>query len=109
LNWGPDVYGDIDGDGIPNFYDAYPYDSGNGYVPPEPESDGDVIPDSVDPSPWDYDNFIAANGVSWQADARGDADPIKRDGVIDRDRAPFPRDEARGCGDCVCRAGRRAE
>jgi hypothetical protein len=74
LNWGPDVYGDADGDGIPNFYDAYPIDSGNGYVPPEPDSDGDGIPDSSDPSPWDYDNFSAANGVSWQADARGDAD-----------------------------------
>jgi hypothetical protein len=74
LNWGPDVYGDADGDGIPNFYDAYPYDSGNGYVPPEPDSDGDGIPDSSDPSPWDYDNFSAANGVSWQWDARGDAD-----------------------------------
>ena len=74
LNWGPDVYGDSDGDGIPNFYDAYPYDSGNGYVTPEPDSDGDGIPDSVDPSPWDYYNFSAANGVSWQGDARGDAD-----------------------------------
>jgi len=74
LNWGPDVYGDSDGDGIPNFYDAYPYDSGNGYVPPEPDSDGDGIPDSSDPSPWDCDNFSAANGVSWQGDARGDAD-----------------------------------
>jgi len=74
LNWGPDVYGDADGDGIPNFYDAYPYDSGNGYVPTEPDSDGDGIPDSVDPSPWDYDNFSAANGVSWQWDACGDAD-----------------------------------
>ena len=74
LNWGPDVYGDSDGDGIPNFYDAYPYDSGNGYVPPEPDSDGDGIPDSSDPSPWDYYNFSATNGVSWQADARGDAD-----------------------------------
>jgi hypothetical protein len=74
LNWGPDVYGDSDGDGIPNFYDAYPYDSGNGYVPSEPDADGDGIPDSVDPSPWDYDNFSAANGISWQWDARGDAD-----------------------------------
>jgi hypothetical protein len=74
LNWGPDVYGDSDGDGIPNFYDAYPYDSGNGYVPSEPDADGDGIPDSSDPSPWDYYNFSAANGVSWQADARGDAD-----------------------------------
>jgi hypothetical protein len=74
LNWGPDVYGDADGDGIPNFYDAYPYDSGNGFVPSEPDADGDGIPDSVDPSPWDYYNFSAANGVSWQGDARGDAD-----------------------------------
>jgi hypothetical protein len=74
LNWGPDVYGDSDGDGIPNFYDAYPYDSGNGYVPSEPDSDGDGIPDSSDPSPWDYYNYSAANGVCWQADARGDAD-----------------------------------
>ena len=74
LNWGPDVYGDTDGDGIPNFYDVYPYDSGNGFVPSEPDADGDGIPDSVDPSPWDYDNFSAANGVSWQGDARGDAD-----------------------------------
>jgi hypothetical protein len=74
LNWGSDVYGDADGDGIPNFYDVYPYDSGNGFVPSEPDSDGDGIPDSVDPSPWDYDNFSAANGVSWQWDARGDAD-----------------------------------
>jgi hypothetical protein len=74
LNWGPDVYGDADGDGIPNFYDVYPYDSGNGFVPSEPDSDADGIPDSVDPSPWDYDNFSAANGVSWQGDARGDAD-----------------------------------
>jgi hypothetical protein len=74
LNWGPDVYGDSDGDGIPNFYDAYPYDSGNGYVPPEPDSDGDGIPDSSDPSPWDYYNYSAANGVIWQADACGDAD-----------------------------------
>lgn len=74
LNWGPDVYGDADGDGIPNFYDAYPYDSGNGVVPTEPDSDGDGIPDSSDPSPWDYYNYSAANGVSWQWDARGDAD-----------------------------------
>lgn len=74
LNWGPDVYGDADGDGIPNFYDVYPYDSGNGFVPSEPDADGDGIPDSVDPSPWDYYNFSAANGVSWQGDARGDAD-----------------------------------
>ena len=74
VNWGTEVYGDADGDGIPNFYDAYPYDSGNGYVTPEPDSDGDGIPDTVDPSPWDYDNFSAANGVSWQGDARGDAD-----------------------------------
>ncbi len=74
LNWGPDVYGDIDGDGIPNFYDAYPYDGGNGVITMEPDADCDGIPDSVDPSPWDYDNFSAANGISWQWDARGDAD-----------------------------------
>jgi hypothetical protein len=87
LNWGPDVYGDADGDGIPNFYDVYPYDSGNGYVPPEPDSDADGIPDSVDPSPWDYDNFSAANGVSWHGDARGDADS---DGISNfYDQFPF--------------------
>jgi len=74
VNWGPDVYGDSDNDGIPNFYDAYPYDSGNGYVPTEPDSDGDGIPDSSDPSPWDYYNYSAANGVSWEWDACGDAD-----------------------------------
>ena len=71
---GADAFGDSDADGIANFYDAYPYDSGNGYVPSEPDADGDGIPDSSDPSPWDYHNFSAANGISWQGDARGDAD-----------------------------------
>ena len=74
VNWGTEVYGDSDADGIANFYDAYPYDSGNGYVPSEPDADGDGIPDSSDPSPWDHDNYSAANGVSWQGDVRGDAD-----------------------------------
>jgi hypothetical protein len=74
FSWYGDAFGDSDADGIANFYDAYPYDSGNGYVPSEPDADGDGIPDSSDPSPWDHDNYSAANGVSWQGDARGDAD-----------------------------------
>jgi hypothetical protein len=73
-NWGADVYGDADGDGIPNFYDFYPYDARNGVPLTEPDADGDGIPDSSDPSPWDYQNTSAANGISWQWDARGDAD-----------------------------------
>jgi hypothetical protein len=72
LSWGGEVYGDYDGDGVPNFYDPYPYVSCKGGVPMD--ADGDGIPDSLDPSPWDYYNYSAANGINWQSDALGDAD-----------------------------------
>ncbi len=72
LSWGGEVYGDYDVDGIPNYYDAYPYVSYRGGSPMD--ADGDGIPDSLDPSPWDYYNFSSANGISWQWDVLGDAD-----------------------------------
>ena len=72
VNWIYDVYGDSDVDGIPNFYDIYPYNSGTTLI--SVDSDGDGIPDSLDPSPWDYYNYSSANALNWQWEARGDVD-----------------------------------
>lgn len=68
--WLSDALGDYDGDGVPNFFDAWPDDSMNGVV----DSDGDGVPDGTDPSQWDSANLSPYNGVSWGASALGDDD-----------------------------------
>lgn len=57
--WGSDALGDVDGDGIPNYWDEEPYT--NPYL----DSDGDGVPDGMDPAPLDPDNLSPNNGRKW--------------------------------------------
>ena len=80
-SWYADAIGDVDGDGIVNFQDAYPYDFYNGSYT-GPDSDGDGMPDSSDPYPNDPNN------------GNGDADG---DGIVDS-QDPYPYDATNGSG-----------
>ena len=89
LNWGPDVYGDADGDGILNFWDLEPYG------PPPVDTDGDGLIDSIDPAPTDPNNFSAYNKSNWSSDALGDADGDGTPNFFDT----WPNDSLNGTGD----------
>ena len=80
-SWYADAIGDIDGDGIVNFQDSYPYDYYNGSYA-GPDSDGDGMTDSSDPYPNDPNN------------GNGDADG---DGIVDS-QDPYPYDPTNGSG-----------
>ena len=80
-SWYADAVGDIDGDGIVNFQDSYPYDYYNGSYA-GPDSDGDGMTDSSDPYPNDPNN------------GNGDADG---DGIVDS-QDPYPYDPTNGSG-----------
>ena len=68
IEWFGDVRGDVDEDGVQNFWDLEPYG------PPSVDVDGDGLIDSVDPAPEDFYNSSPHNGAQWQADALGDFD-----------------------------------
>ena len=68
IEWFGDVRGDVDADGVQNFWDLEPYG------PPSVDVDGDGLIDSVDPAPEDFYNSSPHNGAQWQADALGDFD-----------------------------------
>ena len=68
FEWFGDVRGDVDEDGVQNFWDLEPYG------PPSVDVDGDGLIDSVDPAPEDFYNSSPHNGAQWQADALGDFD-----------------------------------
>ena len=80
-SWHADAVGDVDGDGIVNFQDSYPYDYYNGSYA-GPDSDGDGMTDSSDPYPNDPNN------------GNGDADG---DGIVDS-QDPYPYDATNGSG-----------
>ena len=76
IAWTSDALGDADGDGIPNFFDAWPYDSLNGTG----DADGDGLQDASDPAPNDYFNNSPYNHIGWDGrDVLGDAD---NDGIL---------------------------
>jgi hypothetical protein len=74
--WQADALGDFDGDGVPNFFDAWPDDRLNGQL----DTDMDGIPDPSDPAPEDSMNYSSYNGRNWYgSEVLGDAD---NDGVL---------------------------
>jgi RHS repeat-associated protein len=78
--WYGDVFGDVDGDGMPNWSDTVPYTA--------PDADVDGIPDTTDPFPNDYNNYSALNGIYWYGDVSGDYD---MDGMLNwQDSTPYP-------------------
>ena len=95
-NWyGSEVLGDADNDGTLNFFDLYPEDFYNGN-PPVYDSDQDGIPDNIDPDPGSPYNSSPNNGISWGADAFGDADG---DGIPNYwDDTPFGAQDSDGDG-----------
>jgi hypothetical protein len=99
-NWyGSEVLGDADNDGILNFFDLYPEDFYNGN-PPVHDSDQDGLADNIDPDPGSPYNSSPYNGISWGADAFGDADKDGTDNYWDSD--PYPLDtDGDGLADSV--------
>jgi hypothetical protein len=77
LNWGSNVLGDNDQDGVPNWNDADPLDS-----------DGDGLSDGVDPFVSDFTNYSTINGSYWwYSSALGDID---NDGMLNwQDAWPY--------------------
>ncbi|WP_147263352.1 hypothetical protein [Roseimicrobium gellanilyticum] len=67
--WYGDVFGDADGDIIPNWEDYYPYNSSN-----FPDADSDGIADSFDPFPSDSSNYSWYNSTYWYGDVLNDSD-----------------------------------
>lgn len=86
-NWNSDALGDNDGDGTPNFFDAWPYDPYD-----HRDSDMDGITDDTDPAPSDYDNYSSYNSTTWGFDALGDLD---NDGTLNF-FDPYPYDSHNG-------------
>jgi len=83
--WQADALGDFDGDGVPNFYDAWPDDRLNGQL----DTDMDGIPDPSDPAPEDSMNYSPHNGRNWYgSEVLGDAD---NDGILNF-FDPYPED-----------------
>jgi hypothetical protein len=83
--WPSDALGDFDGDGIPNFFDAWPDDRLNG----QPDTDMDGIPDPSDPAPGDPMNYSSYNDRNWYGtEALGDLDNDGRLNFFDR----YPED-----------------
>jgi hypothetical protein len=75
-SWSSDALGDADGDGIPNYFDTWPYDSLNGTG----DADMDGLPDASDPVPDDPYNNSPYNGAMWSGpSALGDVD---NDGIL---------------------------
>ncbi|MBV6501190.1 MAG: hypothetical protein CJBNEKGG_03695 [Prosthecobacter sp.] len=72
--WASDALGDIDGDGILNFWDSTPDDAVNPVAPVDQDADDDGIADSLDPAPLDAMNRSTVNWISWYSDALGDID-----------------------------------
>ena len=70
--WYGNALGDDDNDGIANFYDPQP--EGTTTITVNNNADGDCYDDSIDPAPNDSNNYSAINGITWGADALGDAD-----------------------------------
>jgi hypothetical protein len=68
LEWYADVRGDMDSDGVQNFWDLEPFGS------PEGDFDGDGLLTFVDPAPVDQSNYSRHNMTSWPSDALGDFD-----------------------------------
>jgi hypothetical protein len=82
-NWGPYVFGDNDGDGIANYWDAYP----DGAPPGSSDTDGDGFLDEIDPASGDAYNYSLYNGETWYGDIFGDLDS---DGYLNFwDETPF--------------------
>ncbi len=66
VDWGPDAFGDADGDGTANYWDSDPYPM---------DTDGDGLADSDDPAPIDPYNYSGTNFRFWPgASALGDLD-----------------------------------
>lgn len=83
--WQADALGDFDGDGVPNFFDAWPDDRLNG----QPDTDMDGIPDPSDPAPGDPMNYSSYNDRNWYGtEALGDLDNDGRLNFFDR----YPED-----------------
>ena len=84
--WQADALGDFDGDGVPNFFDAWPDDRLNG----QSDADMDGIPDPSDPAPQDSMNFSPHNGRYWHgSEVLGDADNDGRLNFFDRHPEDF--------------------
>jgi hypothetical protein len=84
--WQANALGDFDGDGVPNFFDAWPDDRLNGQL----DTDMDGIPDPSDPAPEDSMNYSSYNGRNWYgSEVLGDADNDGRLNFFDRHPEDF--------------------
>ncbi len=74
VGWYSDAIGDIDADGILNFYDSSPNGDGSSGGGAANDTDADGLSDDVDPAPNDSTNYSPHNGINWAGDVLGDAD-----------------------------------